>query len=170
VKYFTSAWASGSMEDSEAAVLTARYARDLAAAFNAGDPVRKFAEQIDLNDAYLDRLEYDPANRRLKLLLLTGSLQVGYWHTEITYGGVVAIEGKDALRSALAIRPTEVWYDEFFLDNGERVHGFLLAPREGAPQDAGEFAIRFQTFDCAQSASEGRKLRSDRDESDWGRS
>lgn len=167
MKYFTAEWASGDLGEAEWGAVIPLYNRDLIEAFDADDTVRQFAEHVGLNDAYVDRIEWDAPARSLKLLLLTGSLQVGYWHTELIYRGVSAINGEDVLRAALAIRPSEIWYDEFYRDGDVVVHGFLLAPRGSDLQSAGEFAIRFSEFDCTQSRASGRNLKFDTDQSSW---
>jgi hypothetical protein len=115
-----------------------------------------------------DRAERSIATGSLRLLLLTGSLQAGYWRTELNYGGVVSLEGEAPLKSALSLRPSEVWYDEFVRGADATEHGFLLAPRGGAESSPGEFRIRFSTFDFTQAPASSRSLATSADRSDWG--
>ena len=166
MRYFTAAWASGDLDEGASSAVGTQYNRDLTGAFSVDDPLRQFAERVGLNDAYVDRVEWDSSDS-LKLLLLTGSLQAGYWHTELTYSDVSAIEGEDALRASLASRPTEIWYDEFYRDGGAIVHGFLLAPHATKLQSAGEFAIRFGSFSFTQSPAADRQLKFPSDQSRW---
>jgi len=167
VKYFTQAWASGDVPEGEDSLAFANYARDLSAAFDADSNIRRFVENVGLNDAYIDRVTFDPKAASLDLLLLTGSVQVGYWHSRLTYRGVSQITGQSILREALAARPTEVWYDEFRREAGSICHAFLLTPRGTAIESAGEFAIWFQSFDYSQTPASDRRLMSSDDRSDW---
>ena len=168
MKYFTREWACGELSEAEYDSVLPRYNHDLAASFKAGGPVRRFAGSIGLNDAFVDRVVFDRASASLRLLLTTGSLQVGYWHTELTYRGVTSVAGESVLRAALATRPTEIWYDEFVCDGDIACHAVLLAPRGSGAESPGEFAIRFDTFDYAQSPAADRTLLSDDDRSQWG--
>lgn len=168
MKYFTRDWANGELTEAESDSVLPRYNRDLAAAFAADSAVRRFAESIGLNDAYVDRVVFDRTAARLSLTLTTGSLQVGYWHTQLVYDGVHGIDGEDALRAALAERPTEIWYDEFVRDGENACHAFLTVPRDGSTSSEVEFAIRFTGFDYTQSPAEDRVLLSDDDRSHWG--
>jgi hypothetical protein len=169
MRYFTAAWASGDVDDVADSGAVSQYNRDLTEAFSVDDPVRQFAERVGLNDAFVDRIEWDSTSGRLNLLLLTGSLQVGYWHTELTYRDVSEVEGEDVLRAALMSRPTEIWYDEFYRDGGAIVHGVLLAPRGRSFRSTGEFSIRFRAFSYAQSPAADRQLKFPSDQSRWKR-
>jgi len=102
-------------------------------------------------------------------MLLTGDLQVGYWHTELKYSGAQILQGESALKAALFHRPTEIWYDEFEKGTSVSAHGFLLASRSsGALRSAGEFRTEFTQFDFSQTAADGRKLPTSDDRSEWG--
>lgn len=167
MKYFTEAWASGELEEDAYAAVIPQYNDDLAAAFEMDSAVRRFAESVGLNDAYLDRLTINRATASCRLLLLTGSLQIGYWHTELIYRGVSRIEGEPSLRAALTVRPTEIWYDEFRREGDEICHAVLLAPHGSGFDSAGEFGIWFREFDCVQTPAADRALMSPDDESNW---
>lgn len=168
MKYFSAAWASGDVTDAESSQIVADYARDLDAAFHADSSIRRFAGQVGLNDAYVDRVSFDSGAGRLNLLLLTGDLSVGYWHTELAYMGVSQITGEQVLKAALANRPTEIWYDEFSREGGDICHAFLLAPRGASLESAGEFGIVFKDFDYSQMLASDRLLKTIHDQSHWG--
>jgi hypothetical protein len=161
MKYFTFDWAMGKVEDDQ---LIDRYNRFLTTL--PSQSVVRFATTIGLNDAYVDRVIYDSRSRELKLLLLTGDLQVGYWRTELSYAGAL-IGNESILRHALAQRPTEIWYDEFTQDAGRLTHGFLLAPRDLRGAKAQEFQIEFDAFDYSQILAEERELKTPTDVSEW---
>lgn len=167
MKYFTEAWASGDLPETESAPVFDIYARDLSAAFEAGSSIRRFVENVGLNDAYIDRVSFDRKAGSLDLLLLTGSLQVGYWHTRISYRGVSEVFGEPILKAALSTRPTEIWYDEFRREGDDIVHAILLTPRGASIRSAGEFAVRFQHFDYSQTPATDRELLSPDDRSEW---
>lgn len=174
MKYFTEAWAWGD-DETDDQDLIARYNRDLEAAFGRETRVWRFATTIGLNDAYVDRVVLDRRATELRLLLLTGSLQVGYWRTELIYSGLRALEGEAVLRAALSNRPTEVWYDEFLREGPAMKHAFLLAPSDeafgsGRSANGGlgaEFSFVFDRFDYTQQEANGRELLTAEDESVW---
>lgn len=146
--YFSRAWALGDLSDDEAEGVEARY-RDYIGSLDPEGAVRRFAETVGLNDAYVDRL--DKTDGALTLRLLTGDLQRGYGFTSIRYEGGDVVEGREALERAVAVRPTEIWYDEFSSAPSpvRMVHRFLLvAP--GAMEDRGEVHIAFDGFSFSQ--------------------
>lgn len=123
---------------------------------------------MGLNDAYVDRVVLDRKSGDLKLLLLTGSIQVGYWRSELRYSGAKITVGEDVLKAALKNRPTEIWYDEFTIGNDGCGHAFLLAPPSGlAGVSQGEFRIVFEGFDYTQTLASDRVLATAADESRW---
>ena len=167
MKYFSNAWASGDLSEAENARVLADYSRDLAATFDENSSVRRFVSAVGLNDAYVDKVSFDPGAGKLDLLLLTGSLQVGYWHTQLSYSGVIELIGEPVLKAALATRPTEIWYDEFYREGDDICHAFLLTPRGQAIESFGEYAVRFKRFDYSQMPAKDRELMSSDDRSDW---
>ncbi|WKL57536.1 hypothetical protein Q1W73_00685 [Asticcacaulis sp. ZE23SCel15] len=102
----------------------------------------------------------------MKLLLLTGDLQVGYWRTEFVYSGA-RILNLPVLQLALTQRPTEIWYDEFTQENDRSSHSFLLAPKEMRGAVAQEFRIEFDQFDYSQKPQKLRRLATPHDVSEW---
>lgn len=166
MKYFTRAWVHSEAEDGAADAVWPKYRRDIEASFERNVSVIRFATTISLNDAYVDRLTVDHAATELRFLLLTGSLQVGYWRTELIYSGGRIVEGEEILRSALGNRPTEIWYDEFAVDAAGASHAFLLVP--GGIHSEREFKIAFDHFEYVQHPASDRLLASADDHSDWG--
>ena len=156
MRYFTPAWANGSLDEAEYEAVLPAY-REHLAAFDSDSAVARFANSISLNDAWFDRFEINEATASVTLLLLTGDLQVGDWRTTLTYTGAKVVEGMDVLGHAFADRLHEVWYDEFTLVDGQNSHGFLLVSRSGS-EAAGEFRITFEDFDYMQERAPGRVL------------
>lgn len=160
--YFTFDWAMGNESDVDA---IGDYSRFLTSLDPAG-AVWQFATTISLNDALLDKVVFNRSEGELKLLLLTGDLQVGYWRSELTYTGVT-LHGERVLADALDRRPTEVWYDEFTC-RGERLcHNFLLAPTDLGQATTGEFGIEFVSFSYTQEAVTSRTLATEHNTSVW---
>lgn len=152
--YFTRAWALGDLSDEEFDNVDERY-REYIGSLDPNGPVRRFATTISLNDAFVDRFTYSDGN--LLLHLLTGDLQRGYWHTLLRYSGSRVVAGLEALESAVAVRPTEIWYDEFAAAQPGMVHRFLLV-KPDTTEDRGEVHIEFEEFFFSETSAAGRVL------------
>ncbi|WAX94999.1 hypothetical protein N7E70_025675 [Aminobacter sp. NyZ550] len=163
MRFFTFEWATG--EDSERDPVT-DYAQFLSAA-DLAEPVRQLATSISLNEALLDCVVFNSAARELRLSLITGDLQVGYWRTEITYLGAV-VKNQEVLSQAVANRSSEVWYDEFGVLAKQPSHSFLLVPENFRRATKGqEFNIEFTSFGFVQHAVSKRSLSTVHDVSVW---
>jgi len=168
MEFFTPEWASGNLDDDDSAAVVQRYNEYLGSLDKAG-AVWRFATTVNLNDAYLDRVIVDKLTGNLKLSLLTGDLQVGYWMTELTYSAAQIVDGAEILRLALSKRPSEIWYDEFSGSPHAGSHAFLIAPRQDEGlQSWGEFRITFDGFHFTQKRVISRQLPTSEDQSDWG--
>lgn len=154
MEHFTRAWALGDLSDDEADKVVDAY-RAYIDTLDPGSAVCRFAKTIGLNDAYVDRAI--AASRGIRLRLLTGDQQRGYWHTEITYKNASVVFGQDALAQAVQNRPTEIWYDEFAGVGAEMVHRFLLVQPSGT-EDRGEVHIQFTGFEFSETPAQGREL------------
>lgn len=154
MEYFTRAWALGDLSDEEFEEVEERY-RDHMGSLDEDGPVRQFASTISLNDAYLDRLDY--SDGALSLRLLTGDLQRGYWQTVIHYAGGSIVHGQEALERGMAVRPTEIWYDEFSARSPRMAHRFLLV-KPGTTEDRGEVHIEFDEFSFTETRASRRSL------------
>lgn len=152
--YFTRAWALGDVPDDEADKVESAY-RAYIDALDQGSAVWRFATTIGLNDAFVDRAIRNSGDIRLRLL--TGNQQRGYWHTEITYKNARVAFGHDALAQAVQNRPTEIWYDEFSGVGAEMVHRFLLVQPNGT-EDRGEVHIEFRDLEFTETPAQGREL------------
>jgi hypothetical protein len=152
--FFTRAWALGDLSDGEAAEVESAYQAYIDA-LDQGSAVWRFATTIGLNDAFVDRAI--TASRDVRLRLLTGDQQRGYWHTEITYKSASVVFGQDALAQAVQNRPTEIWYDEFAGVGAEMVHRFLLVQPSGT-DDRGEVHIQFTGFEYSETLAQSRAL------------
>ena len=152
--YFTRAWAIGELPEEEYDKVLPAYNAYIDALDHC-TAVWRFATTIGLNDAWVDRAIIDSGDMRLQLL--TGDRQRGYWHTQISYRNARVVYGQDALVRAVENRPTEIWYDEFSGLTPNMVHRFLLvAPSE--TDDRGEFHIAFTDFDFSEYPAQERAL------------
>lgn len=157
MEYFSRAWALGDLSDEEFERIEERYGEYIES-LDPDGPVRRFATTISLNDAYVDRLNY--SDGILSLRLLTGDMQRGYWHTLIRYSGGSIVHGRDALEQAVAVRPTEIWYDEFSSAPPRMVHRFLLV-KPNTSEDRGEVHVEFEGFSFSETRAAERILGED---------
>ncbi len=154
MEHFTRAWALGGVSDDEAAKVESAYQAYIDA-LDQGSAVWRFATTIGLNDAFVDQAI--AVSDDIRLRLLTGNQQRGYWHTEIIYKNSRVVFGQDALAQAVQNRPTEIWYDEFSGVDAEMVHRFLLVQPNGT-EDRGEVHIEFTSLEFAETPAQGREL------------
>ncbi|HRO32392.1 MAG TPA: hypothetical protein PLQ03_03180 [Brevundimonas sp.] len=154
MEYFTRAWALGDVSDEEWDKVESAY-RAYIDTLDQGSAVWRFATTIGLNDAFVDRVIEDVGD--IRLMLLTGDLQRGYWHTKITYKNARLILGRGALAQAVQNRPTEIWHDEFSGLGSEMVHRFLLVQPNGT-EDRGEVHILFTDLEFSEVPARGREL------------
>jgi hypothetical protein len=101
--------ASGDLSDDEAAQVLKQY-NEYLGTLDQRSAAWRFATTISLNDAYLDRVLSDRSKGSLRLTLLTGDKQVGYWMTELHYSGAEIAAGEEILKLGLSKRPSEVWH------------------------------------------------------------
>jgi hypothetical protein len=148
MRYFTFEWATGNESGVDP---LEEYSRFLSSLDQSGS-VHQFASTESLNDALVDRVVYDSNFKELKLLLLTGDLQRGYWRTELSYTDAV-LHGEAVLINAMDCRPTEIWFGEFARQGERLVHNFLLAPKDLRHASAREFSIEFGSFNYTQEAA-----------------
>lgn len=120
MKFFTAAWATGELPDEEYEAATPAYAKHLSSLCLPTD-LKQLAES-DLHDAVIEAI--DRQGGSLKLSLVTGDLQRGYYSTNITYRGF-AFAGSEQLDSA--DEATDILYDEIDRHQGRYVHRFLLS-------------------------------------------
>ena len=154
MEYFTRSWALGELTDAEFDKSLADY-RGYLASLDPKGSVRHLADNISLNDAWIDRLTVESGG--VSLLLLTGDLRRGYWRTTINYVGARIIFGQDALERAVQYRPTEIWYDEFSGRSRNMVHRFMLVEPHSTV-DRGEVHIAFADLDFSESPADARTL------------
>lgn len=81
MQFFTLEWATGDQDDGDP---VAEYSQFLST-LDKDSAVYTFATSVSLNDAIIEHAVFEQASKRLKLVLLTGDLQIGYWRTEIQY-------------------------------------------------------------------------------------
>lgn len=154
MEHFTRAWADGEFSDEEDDKVLPAY-QAYVDALDHDTAVWRFATTVGLHDAFVDRVSIESGDVRLRLL--TGDQQRGYWHTEITYRNARVVFGQDALAEAVLNRPTAIFYDEFAGSMPEMVHRFLLVRANGT-EDRGEVHIEFAAFNFSQSPAQGREL------------
>ncbi|HLP69244.1 MAG TPA: hypothetical protein VK181_17140 [Rhizobium sp.] len=162
MQFFTFAWATGKETGGDPLPEYDEFLRS----FDQTDPAYRFATSVSLNDALLDHAIYDSAAKSLRLLLLTGDMQTGYWRTELRYTDV-DVRNREMLTHALEDRPREVWYDEFALLGTRLSHNFLLAPEKLRAAREEEFGIAFSSFSFTQQTAPDRVLAMTRNQSVW---
>lgn len=154
MEYFTREWALGELSDEEYETVLRTYQASIDA-FDHSSTVWRFATTVGLNDAWVDRVEAETGDVRLRLL--TGDLQRGYRHTELMYRNARVVYGRDALIQAVNNRPTEIWCDEFSGTMPNMVHRFILVEANGVA-DRGEVHIEFSDFDFSEAPAMSREL------------
>lgn len=122
--------------------------------------IQRFARFVNVHDAFVGPVTRE--DNILRLRLLTGDLQVGYWQTDLTYRNATISYGEAALFQAARRPRTEVWYDEFSSNGSQWIHRFLLWPRfltaKKGKKVRGEFHIKFDEMNFNQVPLNGREF------------
>jgi len=131
VRYFTRGLVDGELSDQERDQAGLAYARRLEAILpGLPDAVRDLAG-LNLHDAQIETAQWQPAERRLTLSLVTRRAQ--RWHTvTLVYSGALLGEQRvQTLRDAARDRQTQVIADEIDQDEqGILSHRLLFWPRD----------------------------------------
>jgi hypothetical protein len=153
MRFFTRGWASGDLPEEEADLVPDRYQDHLrqiedqlpAAVLDA-------ASKLELHDALIERIDWFSHLDKLEITLITRADR-GLGQLTICYDGVQLGESSVRQLEDLARdRRTEVLYDEFDVDDGERfAHRILFWPRD-------ELTIRFQSLSFVQTDREDARL------------
>ncbi len=147
MKYFTRAWASGDLSDTEQEQILESYQEHLSRHRSVlSGNIAKLATRISLHDGLVRRVVIDRRTVELKLELLCGDNQVGYFDLDLTYRGV-QWDGFDleVLERRARDRRTEILYDEVdVLSDGVFEHALLFWPED-------EVSIRFYELDIVKT-------------------
>ncbi|GAB4366979.1 MAG: hypothetical protein Kow00114_25340 [Kiloniellaceae bacterium] len=142
MKYFTRAWADGTLPDGEWEATGHTYRRRIEQiAGLLPEPLLTLARDISLHDALIRQVCADLTSARLSLRLVCGDLQVGYFDLNLEYRGV---DWRYVNRKVLARRAeeeaTEILYDEVdCLPEGGYEHRILFWPED-------EIVLRFRAL------------------------
>jgi hypothetical protein len=136
MKYFTSAWARGELED-ESGTAFAEYKKHLAFLLPQMPPdVRILATNTNLHDGMLLKKVLDTEQDTLLLILRCGDLQVGYFDLELHYLHMPSVppatEGLESLvanPSRKNLHRSEALYDEVDMEGDVFVHRILFYTR-----------------------------------------
>lgn len=152
MKYYTRAWATGGLPEQEFEEAHNAYQRRLDQIGGLlPDPLATIARDVSLHDALIRRVVADLSKNRLRLELLCGDLQIGYFDLDLEYRNV----DWDCLdRKILARRArdneTEILCEEVdCLAERRFEHRLLFWPKD-------EISIRFNEFDLLRSARADR--------------
>jgi hypothetical protein len=139
--YFTRGWANGELSDVESEEVVAAYEKRLTEILpRLPKAFARLAREINLHDGIIEQVQWNPAEKLLRLSLVCGDLQNGYTLIEIMYGGALLGEPRiEALRRAACARDVVLLYDEVDIQpDGLLTHRLLFHPRD-------EVTIDFET-------------------------
>jgi hypothetical protein len=141
VRFFTRGWHSGELSDEESEETVRDYEAHLEAiSARLPDPVLVLAREVNLHDAVIERVEWEPAAARLVLRLVTRPDE-GNEAVTLVYSDVMLGEQRlEVLRAVARDRKTEILYSEVDVDGeGVLAHRLLFWPRD-------ELTIEFGTM------------------------
>src|SRR5580704_12225883 len=89
MRFLTRQWCDGSMSDETAARVEAEYQQHRAEVLpRLPEPLRVLAQGINIHDGLIRVVEIDAKARELRLALVCGDLDVGYFDLDLSYHGV----------------------------------------------------------------------------------
>ena len=158
MKYFTSAWARGELED-EAGTAFADYKKHLASLLPKLPPdVLTLATNSNLHDGMLLQNVLDTEQATLLLTLRCGDLQVGYFDLELHYLHVLSPPATEGLAKLVAnpsrgdLHHSESLYDEVDIEGDVFVHRILFYTR----RTYHEVTVRFRQLRLLTTPREDR--------------
>jgi hypothetical protein len=119
------------MSDGAAARVEAEYQQHRAEVLpRLPGPLRALAQDINIHDGLIRAIEIDAPARELRLALVCGDLEVGYFDLDLSYHGVrIDLVDRKVLGVIARDPETEVLYDEVDAwDEGVFVHRLLFWP------------------------------------------
>jgi hypothetical protein len=146
VRFFTRGWHSGELSDEESEQTVRDYDAHLEAiSARLPDPVVTLAREVNLHDAVIERVEWEPANAELVLRLVTRPGR-GNQAVTITYSGAMLGERRlEVLKNAARDRETEILYSEVDVDEeGVLAHRLLFSPRDELTIEFGALTLEAQ--------------------------
>ena len=133
MRFFTRGWVSGELPDEE----WERTERDYIAYLEAisarlPDQMLALAREVNLHDAWIECVEWEPAKAQLVLRLVTRPGSGTNEAVTITYFGAMLGEQRlEVLRNVARDRKTEILYSEVDVDeDGVLAHRLLFWPRD----------------------------------------
>jgi hypothetical protein len=134
MRFFTRGWTQGDLTDEECKDVVRAYAAHVATlAPTLPESLRALASDVDLHDAAIERVDWDPAQRRLRIQIVTGSVRTGSPQSVVvTYIGTQLGERPiRTLQDVARDRETEILYHEVDRElDGGFVHRILFWPRD----------------------------------------
>ena len=146
VRFFTRGWHQGDLSDEEYEQTVRDYDAHLEAiSARLPDPVVALARGVNLHDAVIERVEWEPASARLVLRLVTrtsGSRQA----VTLTYSDAMLGDQRlDVLKNVARDRKTEILYSEVDLgEDGVLAHRLLFWPRDELTIDFGTLTLELR--------------------------
>ena len=145
MRYFTRGWANGELADAE----SEQVALDYRARLNEIAPrlpkeLLELAQRINLHDAIIDHVWWEPSRRRLTLkLICIKSDPDTHEAVELVYDDAMLGPRRiESLRRAALSRDTELLFDEVDIDEeGTFTHRILFWPSEEVTIDFGSLAL-----------------------------
>jgi hypothetical protein len=152
MKYFTHEWAASDDENADALVKE----RYLQSVENFPESVRTRVRAIvrdkDFRDALLDCLEVDSVSHTVRLTLIDGDNEKGYFRTTISYSGATIRPGREETCAIFTMRSVRVRFDEFeMIGRMQYAHRFLLWPKA-----CGELDVEFGEIEIRSVSINGR--------------
>ena len=131
MRYLTRGMVNGELDDDEVAQARTAYASRLEAIMSRlPGPVRELA-RLSLHDAQFEAVEWQPADKRLQLSVVTPQPS-GYRAVTLSYSGaLLGVRRVQTLRDAARDRDTQILESEVDCDdNGVMSHRLLLWPHD----------------------------------------
>ena len=146
VRFFTRGWHQGDLSDEEYDQTVRDYDAHLEAiSARLPDPVVALAREVNLHDAVIERVEWEPASARLVLRLVTWTSDSRQAVTLTYSDAMLGDQRLDVLKNVARDRKTEILYSEVDLgEDGVLAHRLLFWPRDELTIDFGTLTLEVQ--------------------------